>query len=400
MATQETQIVLNALNNVSGLSQKSDEYIQSIAVWVVQLSNIRVEKRASETGKSLGLMTVKYKGGYASCSSHEKEGINSWPFLWYMGPTRWSTLKTVNKERELLEPGKPPVEVLGGEAYPWANLVKSHNGDKVPYNFRFSILGNHLKALFPEEKDKVAAASHMGAAWHLTQKRLAEVGEIQLHLTVGLTPETYASGKVTKMYKSSSEQEDKWVYEVLLRDEDILGCSWVTPKEPMYVQGLSLGQVVNMNALRLEEEEQTKEVLLPEEVLPKDATVLRYCNKQFGKFLKEQGLEKDQASIEAFLGTFTEAFASWVAIPTNKKKAVEVLLNWNPVGKAGPRAGMGMGKPPASPVEPPAVVLEKQVVAPAAESVEPEPGVQDSKPVPKVSMLTPSPDEGVSGEWE
>ena len=206
-------------------------------------------------------------------------------------------------------------------------------------------------------------------------------GEVQLHVTVGLSPETYAASSVKAMYKSSPDLEDRMAFEVQLQDRDVLGVKWVLPGEKTFVPGLHLGQIVNLVSEQYVEAEVQKDVLTPDEVLPKDAQVIRYLNKNYGKFVKDANL--DHSLVETrknFLRTLTGSFLKWAQIEEKEAKALEALANWNPAGKAGPRT---MGKTVATPTE----NLEKAVATPVVETPKEEEEVVASVATPRASRM-------------
>lgn len=356
-------IILNsAIASVQGLSTKGDEYIQSVQVWVISLTNIRVEPRKNAESAAAGLNSILYKGGYISSQARNGQH-SSWPFLWFSGGAKWTAYKSINRVQEMI-PGKGMVETVTGESYPLMNLAKNHEGEVVPYNVNIPLTGNLLATLLPEGSKEQKSIQVMAGAMPMLESKMRELagkhGEVQIHVTIGMSPETWAASSVKKMYKSSADLEDKFAFECQLQDRDILGLKWVVPGDATFVPGLNLGQIVNLNSERVEVEAE-KEVLSPDEVLPKDAQVIRYINKNFGKFIKESGL--DHSLLETrkkFLGTLTGSYLKWVLIAEKEAKALEVLSNWNPAGKAGPRT---MGKTAV----PTAEALEKEVATPVAE---------------------------------
>jgi hypothetical protein len=197
-----------------------------------------------------------------------------------------------------------------------------------------------------------------------------------------MTSDTYAAASVKKMYKSSADLEDKHAFEVMLQERDILGLKWVIPGDKTFVPGLNLGQIVNITSEQYLPEKAEKEVLTPDEVLPKDANVIRFLNKNYGKFIKDNGSDHTLVTTrEAFLKTLTGSFLKWAEIPEKKAKAMDVLAGWNPEGKSGPRV---MGKPAAT--ETPAPVVTSTPV-PAVETLEKEVAT------PVVTLPTPQVEE-------
>lgn len=334
----ENIILFNALNSVNGLSSKSEEYIKSVSVWVISLTNIRVESRKNAESASQGINSILCKGGYIS--SYAVHGQHkSWPFLWFSGQAKFTSYEKVNLVHENTPGGR--TTYINGEGYPLANLVKTYEGEVVPYNINLALSGNLLTSLFPEGSQGSTACQIQAGAMPVLESRMrdlaASVGEVQLHLTVGMTPETWVASSVKKMYKSSSSLEDKNVFEVMLEDRDILGLKWVLPGDKTFVPGLNLGQIVNLNSERIEVEN-VKEVITPDEVLPKDAQVIRFLNKNYGKFIKDKAMDHDQeATMKAFLKTLTGSFLKWTTVSGNEDKAIKALSKWSPEGKTGPR---------------------------------------------------------------
>lgn len=376
-------IILNsALSSVNGLDSKAESYIQGVQVWVISLTNIRVQGRANN---AKGLNSIMYKGGFMTTASYDGQHT-SWPYLWFSGGAKWTAYRKVTKVTELMpiDGTMKEVTTLAGETYPLTDLRKVHEGEVVPYNIKLSLTGNLLAGLFSEAKEQKQSQS-MSGAFQVLEKRMKELtvshGEVQLHVTVGLSPETYAASSVKAMYKSSPELEDRMAFEVQLQDRDVLGVKWVLPGEKTFVPGLHLGQIVNLVSEQYIEKEVQKDVLSPDEVLPKDAQVIRYLNKNYGKFVKDGGF--DHSLVETrkkFLATLTGSFLKWAQIEEKEAKALEALANWSPAGKAGPRT---MGKTVATPTE----NLEKAVATPVVETPKKEEEVVASVAKPRASRM-------------
>lgn len=386
MATIENIILSNAISSVPGLTSKDDSYIKSVQVWVISLTSIRVEPRKNAESAAAGLNSILYKGGYISSQASQGQH-RSWPFLWFSGNAKWTAYQSVKRNREMI-PGKEVVETISGDTWPLENLAKEHEGDIIPYNINLSLTGSLLTSLFPADSKERTACQNMVAAMPMLENRMrqlaAQYGEVQLHLTVGMSGDTYVASTVRNMYKSSADQEDKPAFHVMLQERDILGLKWVLPGDKTFVPGLNLGQIVNITSEQYRPETAEKEVLTPDEVLPKDANVIRFINKNYGKFIKEQHLDHTLVDTrEAFLKTFTGSFEKWVLIPQKKAKAMDVLAGWNPEGKSGPRV---MGKPAATSTPAPVVTstpvpavetLEKEVATPVVTL--PTPQVEEQK---------------------
>ena len=378
MATIETLLLDNAISSVPGLTSKPNEYIESVQVWVISLTNIRVEPRKNAESASAGLNSILYKGGYISSQASQGQH-RSWPFLWFSGNAKWTAYEdgSVSRTSEKI-PGVGTVEEVMGKARPLNNLAKKHEGEAVPYNINLSLTGNLLTSLFPADSKERTSCQIMAGAMPMLENRMrqlaAQYGEVQLHITVGMSGDTYAASSVKKMYKSSADLEDKYAFEVMLQERDILGLKWVIPGDKTFVPGLNLGQIVNITSEQYLPEKAEKEVLTPDEVLPKDANVIRFLNKNYGKFIKEKALDHNLISTrEAFLKELTGSFLKWAEIPEKKAKAMDVLAGWNPEGKSGPRV---MGKAVETPV--PAVeTLEKEVATPVV--TQPTPQVEEPK---------------------
>ena len=314
-------ILKTNFSKVSGLDSKSSDYINSIQVWVLGLTNIRRQARG---GNPHGLNSLVFKGGYISSASFQGGHI-SWPWLQATG---W----------------KGTAYRSTGDAYPLMDLQKVHEGSRVPYNVKVSLTPKILGSLFPpESRDQV---SNMAGAFPSLEEFLGDVGatqgDIQLHLTVGMSPETYADSEVKEMYSKDS-RASRVAWEVQLAEQDILGVDWVLPGHPTFVPGLHLGQIVNLVEEQvLHPEEHPPDVLQPSEVLPKDAQVVRYLNKNYGPFLQGKGLDPGEESTQdLFLLTLTGAFLKWVEIPENKEKALGALKKWKPQGSEGKVRSMG-----------------------------------------------------------
>lgn len=366
----ENKIMSASINSVSGLAQKGDKYVKSIQVWVISLTSIRVEERKNAESAQKGLNSIHFKGGYISTYGAD----TSWPFLWFMGNTKWTSYKTVSVVEEL-DPIKGEVTTVTGQARPLTSLAKAHEGEALPYNINIPLTGNLLTGLFSPDEEDYKTVQHMKAARVTLEAKLqdlsAKYGEVQLHITVGMSPDTWSSAAVKKLYKSSSQQEDRYAFEIALQDRDILGLKWVVPTDSTFVPGLNLGQIVDITSEMMEVEE-CKEVLTPDEVLPKDAAVMRFLNKNYGKFVKDGSLDHSLVETrKAFLGTLTGSFAKWALIAEKEVKALEVLANWKPTGKEGARRVMGkreeVTETSVTPVTAPVSKvesLEKQVVSP------------------------------------
>ena len=313
------------LGKVTGLEYKSDPYIQGIQVWVLNLTSIRKQPRAGNQG----LNSLMFKGGYISSSSSKGEHV-SWPWVQATG-WKWTAYKTISRVLEMV-PGKGSVEEVTGEAYPLMDLQKVHEGAGIPYNVKVSLTPKILGSLFPEAMRH--EVSIMAGAFPHLENVLSNLQDVQLHLTVGMSPETYASSEVKRMYSKKETSQECW--EVQLTESDILGAVWVLPGNPQYIPGLHLGQIVNLVEEQvLHQEEHPPDVLQPSEVLPKDAKVVRYLNKNYGPFLQGKGLDPGEESTQdLFLLTLTGAYSKWVEIPMNKQKALRALKEWKPAGKA------------------------------------------------------------------
>lgn len=335
----ENIILSSAIASVNGLASKDEDYIQSVSVWVISLTNIRVEARKNAESASQGLNSILYKGGYISSQAIQGQH-KSWPFLWFSGNAKHTSYEKVEKVHEMI-PGGGRKTTVSGTPYPLATLAKDVDGEIFPYNINLALTGNLLTPLFPEGSQGRTACQHQAGAMPMLEARMrdlaASAGEVQLHITVGMTPETWAASSVKKMYKSSASLEDKSAFEVMLQERDILGLKWVLPGDKTFVPGLNLGQIVNLNSERVKVEA-VKEVITPDEVLPKDAQVLRFLNKNYGKFIKEKGLDHTQeATMKAFIGTLTGSFLKWTTVSGNEDKAIKALSKWSPEGKTGPR---------------------------------------------------------------
>lgn len=368
----ETLLLDNAISSVPGLTAKDNNYIESVEVWVISLTNIRVEPRKNAESASAGLNSILYKGGYISSQASQGQH-RSWPFLWFSGNAKWTAYEENSVERtEHRQPGVGTVVEVMGKARPLRNLTKKHEGEPVPYNINLSLTGNLLTSLFPADSKERTSCQIMAGAMPMLEARMrqlaAQHGEVQLHITVGMTSDTYAAASVKKMYKSSADLEDKYAFEVMLQERDILGLKWVMPGDKTFVPGLNLGQIVNITSEKYVPSEPEKEVLTPDEVLPKDANVIRFLNKNYGKFIKDNNLDHNLVSTrEAFLKTLTGSFLKWTKIAEKKAKAMDVLAGWNPEGKSGPRV---MGKPAPVVTYTPAVeTLEKEVATPVTPDI-------------------------------
>jgi hypothetical protein len=385
MATIETIILDNAISSVPGLTSKPNDYIESVQVWVISLTNIRVEPRKNAESASAGLNSILFKGGYISSQASQGQH-RSWPFLWFSGNAKWTSYEdgSVSRTSEKI-PGVGTVEEVMGKARALTNLAKKHEGEPVPYNINLALTGNLLTSLFPPDSKERTSCQIMAGAMPMLEARMRQLaanGEVQLHITVGMTSDTYAAASVKKMYKSSADLEDKHAFEVMLQERDILGLKWVIPGDKTFVPGLNLGQIVNITSEQYLPEKAEKEVLTPDEVLPKDANVIRFLNKNYGKFIKDNGSDHTLVTTrEAFLKTLTGSFLKWAEIPEKKAKAMDVLAGWNPEGKSGPRV---MGKPAAT--ETPAPVVTSTPV-PAVETLEKEVAT------PVVTLPTPQVEE-------
>ena len=388
MATIETLLLDSAISSVPGLTSKGNDYLESVQVWVISLTNIRVEPRKNAESASAGLNSILYKGGYISSQASQGQH-RSWPFLWFSGNAKWTAYEdgSVSRTSEKI-PGVGTVEEVMGKARPLVNLAKKHEGEAVPYNINLSLTGNLLTSLFPADSKERTSCQIMAGAMPMLEARMrqlaAQHGEVQLHITVGMTSDTYAAASVKKMYKSSADLEDKYAFEVMLQERDILGLKWVIPGEKTFVPGLNLGQIVNITSEQYLPDTTEKEVLTPDEVLPKDANVIRFLNKNYGKFIKESGMDHNLVTTrEAFLKTLTGSFLKWTEIAEKKAKAMDVLASWNPEGKSGPRI---MGKPVAT--ETPVVT---STPVPAVETLEKE--VATPVVTPVVTLPTPQVEE-------
>lgn len=390
MATIETLLLDNAISSVPGLTAKDNNYIESVEVWVISLTNIRVEPRKNAESASAGLNSILYKGGYISSQASQGQH-RSWPFLWFSGNAKWTAYEENTVERtEHRQPGAGTVVEVMGKARPLRNLTKKHEGEPVPYNINLSLTGNLLTSLFPTDSKERNSCQIMAGAMPILEARMrqlaAQHGEVQLHITVGMTSDTYAAASVKKMYKSSADLEDKYAFEVMLQERDILSIKWVLPGEKTFVPGLNLGQIVNITSEKYMPSEPEKEVLTPDEVLPKDANVIRFLNKNYGKFIKEKALDPNLISTrEAFLKELTGSFLKWAEIPEKKAKAMDVLAGWNPEWKSGPRV---MGKATEVPVvtsttSTPVETLEKEVATP----VQSKPQVEEVKATTRTSRM-------------
>jgi hypothetical protein len=343
------------LGKVTGLYSKSDPYLQGIQVWVLSLTSIRKQPRAGNQGFN----SLMFKGGYISSSSSKGEHV-SWPWVQATG-WKWTAYKTLGRVLEMV-PGKGSVEKVTGEAYPLMDLQKVHEGAGIPYNVKVSLTPKILGSLFPGAmRDEVSIMA--GAFPHL-ENVLSNLQDVQLHLTVGMSPETYASSEVKRMYSKKETSQECW--EVQLTESDILGAVWVLPGDPQYIPGFHLGQIVNLVEEQvLHPEEHPPDVLQPSEVLPKSARVLGYIKRHYGPYVLQNKLELEQdygleSNHLTFLGTLTGAFLKWVEIPENKEKALGALKKWKPQGSEGKVRSMekeptpvakggGMGKlPPVS----------------------------------------------------
>jgi len=279
-----------------------------------------------------------FKGGYISSSSSKGEHA-SWPWVQATG-WKWTAYKTISRVLEMV-PGKGSVEEVTGEAYPLMDLQKVHEGAGIPYNVKVSLTPKILGSLFPGTmRDEVSIMA--GAFPHL-ENVLSNLQDVQLHLTVGMSPETYASSEVKRMYSKKETSLECW--EVQLTESDILGAVWVLPGDPQYIPGFHLGQIVNLVEEQvLHQEEHPPDVLQPSEVLPKSARVLGYIKSHFGPYVLQNKLEQDyglESNHLTFLGTLTGAFLKWVEIPENKEKALGALKKWKPQGSEGKVRSMG-----------------------------------------------------------
>jgi hypothetical protein len=280
-----------------------------------------------------------FKGGYISSSSSKGEHV-SWPWVQATG-WKWTAYKTISRVLEMV-PGKGSVEEVTGEAYPLMDLQKVHEGAGIPYNVKVSLTPKILGSLFPGTmRDEVSIMA--GAFPHL-ENVLSNLQDVQLHLTVGMSPETYASSEVKRMYSKKETSQECW--EVQLTESDILGAVWVLPGDPQYIPGFALGQIVNLVEEQvLHQEEHPPDVLQPSEVLPKSARVLGYIKSHFGPYVLQNKLELEDYGLESnhltFLGTLTGAFLKWVEIPENKEKALGALKKWKPQGSEGKVRSMG-----------------------------------------------------------
>ena len=325
------------LGKVTGLYSKSDPYLQGIQVWVLELTSIRKQPRAGNQG----LNSLMFKGGYISSSSSKGEHA-SWPWVQATG-WKWTAYKTISRVLEMV-PGKGSVEEVTGEAYPLMDLQKAHEGGGIPYNVKVSLTPKILGSLFPVAmRDEVSIMA--GAFPHL-ENVLSNLQDVQLHLTVGMSPETYASSEVKRMYSKKETSQECW--EVQLTESDILGAVWVLPGDPQYIPGFHLGQIVNLVEEQvLHQEEHPPDVLQPSEVLPKTSRVLGYIKSHYGSYVQtklELELEQDyglESNHLTFLGTLTGAFLKWVEIPENKEKALGALKKWKPQGSEGKVRSMG-----------------------------------------------------------
>lgn len=395
MASIENQ-VLSILNSVNGLSSKDEEYISSLETWVIPMSNVSLEGRKDANKASMGLTSLHMKGGYISCYGAGK----SWPFMWYTGNVKATAYDKVEKVVDRGPTGR--TTVIQGEACPFYDLVKPHDGEKLPFNINLPLKGELLSSIFQpmggeskaeleELEEGLQGVQRMEMAYTVLSHRLLDLvtkyKEVQLQVVIGWSPETYSKCEVTRMQKSSVGQEDRWVYQVPLTEKDVLAVKWVLPTDAAFVPGLSLGQVVNVRSQRVASE-QVKAVLQPEEILPKDATVTRWINKNYGKFVESTKLDYTLDSTkEAFFGTFTEAFLTWVNIAEKREKALASLADWSPAGKVSKGRVMAGATPAKVEESKPSVVnLEKEVAAPSKVEESPVKTEEVKQEEPEVEM--------------